>query len=183
MGAPHHAADLLADLQEGQYPVLPDVVALRAPASIQLSAQTCLHSKHVNTGFGPWQQQQGLPHLPQEAGLSTAALLNVPVQAVVRDVGAAALKVGRLHRAPAAVEIGSHVVMAPLQPATHVEPFERITSESLRSWVLQSLPGNMACDQSDRPAASSGTRGHDLPRSRRGRGWSARTAARRPAGC
>ena len=53
-------------------------------------------------------------HLPQEAGLPPAPLLDVPVQAVVRDVGAAALEVGCLHSAPAVIEIVPHVIPSPL---------------------------------------------------------------------
>ena len=53
--------------------------------------------------------------LPEEAGLAAAALLYVAVQGVVADVGAPAVKEGRVHLPLPPVKVVPHMVFPPLQ--------------------------------------------------------------------
>lgn len=55
-------------------------------------------------------------YLPEEAWLGSPPLLDVPIQAVVGHVGAAAIKEARLDRPAPSVKVEACMVLPPLQP-------------------------------------------------------------------
>lgn len=80
---------------------------------LTMAAEDASSSVMAMTAQGPEERQRA--YLPQEARVAAAAVRDVAVQAVVGNVGAAALEKRRLDPAAAPVEVPARMVSPPLQ--------------------------------------------------------------------